>query len=204
MPVPYEVESLDSVDEKYHSDYVEKDGKYVFDVTGIDTAEELKSALRKERSLHGEASKKYKDLKRKIEEQDAKSLEENKEFEDLYKKTKAEKEELFETVKTQASELFLTPIVAKITTNEKKIDTARNLVLKFTEKMDDGSLKLKGFDSTEELISHLKEEYQWIFDGSKASGGGATGSASGGSAIDYKKLSPVQRIKEARKRGKKP
>lgn len=56
MPIPYTVDSLDGIDEKYHDLYVEKDGKFVAaEVTGVRTDADVTrvtTALNAERTAH--------------------------------------------------------------------------------------------------------------------------------------------------------
>ena len=49
MALQFEVETLEGIDEGLHGLYAEHNGKFRLSVSGIDPADELKEALRKER-----------------------------------------------------------------------------------------------------------------------------------------------------------
>lgn len=62
MPLALVVEKLDGVEEAQRSLYVEKDGKFHLDVSGIEDTSGLKSALEKERAAAKANAKAVKDL----------------------------------------------------------------------------------------------------------------------------------------------
>jgi hypothetical protein len=66
MPLDLIVDSVDSLPEAVRGLYVEKDGKFSLDVTGIEDTSGLKSALAKERQNAITATKQAKDLAAKI------------------------------------------------------------------------------------------------------------------------------------------
>ena len=82
MPLQFEVDSVEGLDDAVKSLYVEKDGKFRLDVSGIDPADELKEALRKEREVS-------KSRQAKLEELDAARAKREKEAE-------AEKQKILE------------------------------------------------------------------------------------------------------------
>jgi hypothetical protein len=61
------VDSLDAIPEPQRALYVEKDGKFQLDVTGIEDTKGLKSALEKERQAAREAEKARKELETKFD-----------------------------------------------------------------------------------------------------------------------------------------
>ena len=72
----FEVDTLDGVEEQFKPLYEEKGGKYRLKVTGIDPADELKEALRKERDDRKAANAKLSDYEKAQAESEAKRLEE--------------------------------------------------------------------------------------------------------------------------------
>lgn len=68
MPLPMIVESIESVPEALREAYVERDGKWVIEVEGMEDVERLKGALQKERQLHREAAKRLAALEKQIEQ----------------------------------------------------------------------------------------------------------------------------------------
>lgn len=64
----FEVDSLDGVADPIKSLYEEREGRFRLRVEGIDPADELKEALRKERDLHKSAASKLSDMERERRE----------------------------------------------------------------------------------------------------------------------------------------
>lgn len=101
MALEFEVTDISGIDESLQSLYVQDGDKYRLDVSGIDTGEELKNALKKERESSKEASKKLKELEAQQEEAQRKILEEQGKYKELSEREKKEKIE----VQTKLEEL---------------------------------------------------------------------------------------------------
>lgn len=68
MPIPLSVDAPDAVPEPLREAYIERDGKWVLDVEGLEDIERLKGALHKERQLHREAARKLASLEKQIDQ----------------------------------------------------------------------------------------------------------------------------------------
>lgn len=103
MALALTLEKLDGLEDSVKGLYVERDGKFMLDVDGLEDTAGLKSALEAERKARREFEKKYgalKDvdpeeytrLKREAEEREAKKLEEKGEFEKIRAKWQQERD----------------------------------------------------------------------------------------------------------------
>jgi hypothetical protein len=188
----FEVESLEGLDEGIKSLYEQKGEKFRLKVEGIDPADELKEALRKERDERKAAKEKLTEFERMQHEAEAKRLEETQQFESLYKNTKTELEK-----KATELEEFRRKIadkergeLATSLTNSLTRDTARAELLKkealhYIQHTADGVV-ISGPDGTmtaEQLGKHLAQRYPFLVDGNQASGGDAPGSKQHGGAV---------------------
>ena len=100
MGLQFKVDTLEGVDESTAKLYVKDGDSYKLDVDGIDTADELKSALQKERESSREAKAKLKELSDQKAESDRlkaeaeeKRLLEKEEFKTLYEKEQKKQSE---------------------------------------------------------------------------------------------------------------
>ena len=188
----FEIESLEGLDEGVKAHYEQKGDKFRLKVEGIDPADELKEALRKERDERKAAKDRLAEFERMQSEAEAKRLEETQQFESLYKNTKTELER-----KAQELEEFRRKIadkergeVAGQLVNSLTRDTARAELLKkealaYIQHTADGVV-ISGPDGTmtaEQLGRFLAERYPFLVDGNQASGGAAPGSTSNGGAV---------------------
>ena len=84
MALAFEIDSLDGVDESVKTLYKEHNGKFRLDVTGIDPADELKSALKNEREERKAAKARAEQLEREKAEAEEVRLREKSEFKESY------------------------------------------------------------------------------------------------------------------------
>jgi hypothetical protein len=187
----FEIDSLDGVDESLKSLYEEKNGKYRLKVEGIDPADELKEALRKERDERKAAKDKLAQIEKDQAEAAQKSLEERQEYETLYKNTKSafdKQAQDFEEFKRKLADKergeLATELANGLTRDTARAELLKKEALAFIQHTTDGVV-ISGPDGTltvDQLKSHLAERYPFLVDGNQSSGGGAAGSKSGGGA----------------------
>lgn len=192
MAIKFEVESLDGLDDSIKPLYEAHGDKFRLSVEGLDSGDELKEALRKEREERKAASSRASELEKKQSEAEQKRLEEKQEFEKLWKREKELRESAateLETVKRAISEKQRSETAFKIAAQLTR-DTARAALLtkealQYIVQTPEG-VKISGQagDMTEDQLQRqLAKDYPFLVDGSGAAGGGATGGgASGGAA----------------------
>lgn len=188
----FEVDTLDGVDDALKSLYEEKNGKFRLKVEGIDPADELKEALRKERDERKAAKDKLSEFEKAQAEAAQKSLEERQEYETLYKNTKGafDKQALeFEEFKRKLADKergeLANELATSLTRDTARAELLRDKALAFIAHTPDGVV-ISGPDGTltaDQLKSHLAERYPFLVDGNQSSGGGAAGSKSGSGAV---------------------
>ena len=177
MALKFELESLDGLDDGVKSLYVEHNGKYRLQVEGIDPADELKEALRKERDERKAAKEKLAEVERAQQEAEAKRMEEAQQFESLYKNTKGELEKRtqeFEEYKRkladkERSELAVT-LATSLTRDTKRAELLKKEALAFIQHTADGVV-ISGPDGTmtaEQLKESLAKNYPFLVDGNQA------------------------------------
>ena len=207
MALAFEVESLEGVDDAVKTLYVEKDGKFRLDVTGIDPADELKEALRKERDLTKEEKQKRKDLEEAKRLADENRAKEKGEFKTLYEsesKRATEKEaayiELLKKIELKERESSALSIAGQLTTNAKRANVLKKEILPYV-KYDGENIKYEmgGVETTpEKLVETIKADYDFLIDGPQSSGGGASGGKSSGATPKDDKVFGASRIRAAR------
>lgn len=188
MALAFEVENLDSVDEGVKALYIEHNGKYRLDVQGIDPADELKEALRKEREESKTAKQRAKDLEDAKAEAEKARLTEKQEFKTLYEQTEAEKRALTErfadfesTIKQKEIDADSYSMAAELTRDTKRAELLRKEIKAFA-KYTDGVIKYEigGIEvDKSKVIQTIKDAYPFLVDGVDSSGAGARGSNSG-------------------------
>ena len=188
----FEVDTLDGVEEQFKPLYEEKGGKYRLKVTGIDPADELKEALRKEREDRQAANAKLSDYEKAQAESEAKRLEEKQEFETLYKNTKGafdKQSQEFDDFRRKLADKdrgeLATELANSLTRDVSRADLLKKEALAYIQHTADGVV-ISGPDGTltkDQLKSQLAERYPFLVDGNQSSGGGATGSNKGSGAV---------------------
>lgn len=191
MALQFEIESIDGLDDGVKALYVKHGDKYRLDVAGIDPADELKSALNKERTERKEAKERLAALEKEREEGEKKRLEEKQEFEKLWRGEQESRTKLageLDALRKSISDKERNETALKIATSLTR-DTARAELLKkealaFVVHTPDG-VKIQGQDgdmTAEQLGAYLAKQYPFLVDGNQSSGGGAAPGRSGGGA----------------------
>lgn len=197
MALKFEItsEEFDALEESQQALYAEAGEGYQLEVEGIDDGAELKEALRKEREERAEAKRKLKEFETEAERRERERLEKQQEWEQLSKTERERAEKLDKELadlrdKVANSERAATAegIVAGLIDKEATGGVQRYNLLKkeamaFIAHTPEG-VKINGPDGAawdaKRLGEHLSNEYPFLVDGSKASGGGAPGSNGGG------------------------
>lgn len=199
MALKYQIDKdeFEGLDEGQRGFYKETDNGFQLDVEGIDDGKELKEALRKEREERAAAKKRAKELEDAQAEAERKRLEEKEEYQTLYQqeqeaKAQREKElaELRDKVANSERTTAAEGIVASLIDREaqggvQRYELLRKEALHYIAHTPDG-VKINGPDGeawdAKQLGQYLSQQYPFLVDGSKASGGGAPGSRGGGAA----------------------
>ena len=187
----FELDSLEGLDEGVKGLYEQKGERFRLKVEGIDPADELKEALRKERDERRAVKEKLAEFEKAAETKDRERLEKDQQWETIAKNEKARAEKAETTLAERERKIAEKERgeVAALLTGTLTRDTARAELLKkealsFIQHTVDGVV-ISGPDGTmtaEQLGKHLAEKYPFLVDGNQSSGGGASGSISGGGA----------------------
>lgn len=188
----FEIESLEGLDEGVKGLYEQKGDKFRLKVEGIDPADELKEALRKERDERKAAKEKLAEFESAAEQKERERLEKDQQWETIAKneKARAEKAETAlaererKIAEKERSELA-TQLTSTLTRDTARAELLKKEALLFIQYNADGVV-ISGPDGTmtaEQLGKHLAERYPFLVDGNQSSGGGATGSKSSGGAV---------------------
>lgn len=206
MALKFEItkEEFEALEEAQQALYAAKGDGYQLEVEGIDDGAELKEALRKEREERAEAKRKLKEFESDAERKERERLEKQQEWEQLSRteRERAEKldkelAELRDKVANNARDSEASTICAGLIDKGATGGVQRfNLLIKeakqFISHTPEG-IKINGPDgeawSAKQLGEYLSQQYPFLVDGSKASGGGAPGSNGGGAVT--KKLSDM-------------
>lgn len=192
MALQFEVESLEGLDDGVKALYKEHGGKFRLEVAGIDPADELKEALRKERDERKAAKDRLAEIEKANAEAEQKRLEEAQQFESLYKNTKGELEkkaqeldEFRRKIADKERSELATQLTSALTRDTARAELLKKEALSYIQHTADGVV-ISGPDGTmtaEQLGKHLAERYPFLVDGSQASGGAAPGSSTNGGAV---------------------
>ena len=215
MALQFEVETVEGLDENIASLYVEHDGKYRLAVEGIDPADELKSALQKEREERKQAKLKLAELEAERqaalaekEEREKQSMLEKEQFKELYEaekqraeQTTQELQEYQKRIDMKALELEANQLASSNAAGDGQAVLLAEQIAKYA-KVTDGvvSYEMGGIQVTaNDVIEHLKGKQPFLFKGNGSTGGGATGavrSGSGATRVNAGDMggSPQQRI----------
>lgn len=213
MALKFEItsEEFDQLEESQQALYDKHGDGYRLQVEGIDPADELKEALRKEREERAEAKRRLQEYETEAEKRERERLEKQQEWEQLSKQERERAEKLDKELadlrdKVANSERNATAesIVAALIDKEasggvQRYGLLRKEAMQYIAHTPEG-IKINGPDGeawdAKQLGKYLSEQYPFLVDGSKASGGGAPGSSGGGAVT--KKLSDMndaERIK---------
>ncbi len=149
----------------------------------------LKRALERERKERKEAKEKLYAYERDKKKQEEARAKEKGEFKSLYEKAllenealKKEMDDFKSTIQKKELETKASKIAQKGTTDAKRLELLKKEVLQHAKYTDEGEVifEVGGVEIDEKrLLENIKQEYPFLFDGTKASGSGATGSGGG-------------------------
>lgn len=202
-----ELDSLEGVDEQYHSLYVENEGKFVFTVPEKVDVDGLKKTVKAVRNERDDFKKTLARLKAESEEKENNTLVEKEQYKELWEKEKDLNQGLRGELTETQKKTYADKIVSRITTDPKKAKFVESEILKNIDLLD-GNLNIVGIagvETSDQLVEHFREQYPFFVDGSKASGGGSTGSkgemphSNLKTLEEFNKLSPVEKMEYNRK-----
>lgn len=197
MALKFEItkEEFEALEEAQQALYSEHGDGYRLQVDGIDPADELKEALRKEREERAEAKRKLQEFESEAEKRERERLEKQQEWEQLSKteRERAEKLERDLTEERQKNAEFMRRLEAEKICAQLIDKDATNGVKRHKQLMAEAmqhishtpeGIKINGPDGdawdAKKLGEFLAEDNPHLVDGSKATGGGAPGGKGGG------------------------
>jgi len=178
----FELENLDGLDDSLKDFYTEHDGKYRLKVDGIDPADELKSALKKERESNKEAKSKLAELEKLRDEAEKKAMEEQGKYKELSEKERQEKLEAqkrFDELQTKIAkgrrDIMIRDLAASMTTDPVEIEAITRFAVDYVEIEGEEVKFTKDEDSIkEELSRFVRSKASGTNDGGNKGGGGKT------------------------------
>ena len=225
MPLKYEVDSLDELDEGLREHYEQSDsGKYQLKVDGIDTGEELKGALQKEREERKRAKERLQELEeeqRKAREEAEKAREEaarksgdtealERSYQEKIEKIQAEMDKQLQQRDAMLHKQTVTSVAKSMASEIAVQGSAKalepHIQSRLQMEMRDGEPKTVVLDDKGQpsamTVEELREEisndpaFAPLIAGSKASGGGASGGKGGGAAPsgDVRQMTREQKL----------
>lgn len=206
----FELDTLDGVDESLAGLYEQKGDKFRLKVEGIDPADELKEALRKEREDRKAAKERADALEREARERqdddarkrgDSEALE--KSWQEKLTKRETEYEEKLKERDSRLQDLTVGAAareIAGIALKGSEAVIAR--LAKDRLRYEDGKVVVLDSEGKKSALTpdELREEMKRdpalapLIEGSKASGGGAGGAKGGGAAKSWNELSGMERV----------
>lgn len=206
-------DELDALEEAQQAFYVEDGDGYQLDVEGIDDGKELKEALRKEREERAAAKKRSQELETEKEQAERERLEQQQEWEQLARTEREradtrDKElgELRDKVANGERNTTAEGVVAGLIDKDasggvQRYSLLRKEAMQFIAHTPEG-VKINSPDGeawdAKRLGEYLSEQYPFLVDGSKASGGGAPGSQGGGAVTKKFEQIPGAELKALR------
>lgn len=211
----FEIDSLEGLDESLHGFYEQHGDKYRLKVEGIDPADELKEALRKEREERKAAKERAEELERNAQlaaeeaarrDGDVNALQ--KSWEEKHTKALTEKDQTLTALQAQVHALTVGATAARLA-GELAVQGSSAVLQRLIEPrlsmdMRDGKPVVVVLDNegrpTALTPDELKNEIisdaalAPLVAGSKATGGGAAGSKGGGAAKTWDQLSGMERV----------
>lgn len=196
MALKHKLETLEGLDDTTAALYKAVDGGFVLDIEDLDTADELKNAYertKKERSELREKLKAIEAEKAEKAEAERERLEAAQEHQKLYEaekaksaKTAQELEALKQQIARRAVDDEVDAIVVPLTKDENRLRILRREAREFIQHTPDGVVITDAEGEAmnrEQLAKHLADQNPFLVDGSKANGGGASGSHGGGAVV---------------------
>jgi hypothetical protein len=194
----FEVDSLDSVDEGLRGLYVEHEGVFRLGVEGIDPADELKNALKKERELSKDAAGKLKELEALKEAAEKQAMEEQGKFKELSERERKEKletqaklDELTKKIANSKRDTLVRDLAAKMTSDATEQKIISRFALDFVSIEGDEATFSKDIKEIESELS------QFVFNKSTGSNDGGNG-GKGGQSLDLSKMNSTEMMKHGR------
>jgi len=193
-----DAETFEGLDDSLKSLYSKHQNGYRLQVDGIDPADELKEALRKERENSATAKQKARELEEQQRTKEEEALKQQQEFKQLYEREQKAKQELAEkyetfskTVQQKEIEAAAMNVAAELTRDTKRAELLREQVARYARYTEEGvKFEMGGVEvDKEKITSHITENYPFLIDGSGASGGGATGGTTGGAGKAWTDMS---------------
>ena len=134
---------------------------------------ESKSAKQKARELE--------ELQRQAEEE---GLKQREEFRTLYEREQKAKAELAEKFQQKEVESSALSLAAELTRDTKRAELLKEQVSKYARYTEDGvKFEMGGVEvDSDKILTHIKDNYPFLVDGSGATGGQAPGNKSSGGA----------------------
>ena len=176
----FEVESLDSVEEGLQSLYEENNGVYRLKVEGIDPADELKNALKKERELSKDAASKLKELEALKEAAEKQAMEEQGKYKELSERERKEKldtqaklEELTMKIANSKRDAMVRDLAASMTSDATEQKIISRFALDYVSIEGDEATFSKDIKEIESELS------QFVFNKAKGSNDGGNNNNGG-------------------------
>lgn len=195
MALKFEInqEAFDELDEATQALYTKKGDGYRLQVEGIDPADELKEALRKEREERAEAKRRLQEYETESEKRERERLEKQQEWEQLSKtereraeKLQSELNDMRDTIANEKRNASANSVVNELTRDTARAKLLQKEAMQFITHTPEG-IKINGPDGdawdAKKLSEYLKAQYPFLVDGSGATGGGATGGNKNGGAV---------------------
>lgn len=197
MALKFEIdkEAFDQLEESQQALYSPHGDGFRLQVEGIDPADELKEALRKEREERAAAKRKLEEFETEAQRRERERLEKQQEWEQLSKTERERAEKLEKELtdlrdkvangeRTASAEGVVAGLIDKDATGGvQRYNLLKKEALQFIAHTPEG-VKINGPDGeawdAKQLGAYLSEQYPFLVDGSRASGGGAPGSNGGG------------------------
>lgn len=219
MSLKFEVDSLDGLDEALAGLYEQRGDKFRLKVEGIDPADELKEALRKEREERKAAKERAEALEREARERAEESARKSGDIEALEKswqnklaRREAELLEQNERLQSQLVELTVGATAQKLAGDLAVPGSADVLLPHIKSRLtyQDGKLAVLDADgkpsasTVDELANEIRNDKRFapLIVASMADGGGASGSRGGGAAtLKRSQMTPAQKREFIEKNG---
>lgn len=211
MPLKYQIESLEGLDEATQALYTEKDGKYVLAVEGIPEPEDTSGLKRKVEELL-EESKQAKDARRKAEEDAEKAREEKarkdgdhetlaKQYEEKYNTLTQQLEAERQQRSQDAVKREAISIASELAEGPNAKILARFIEDRLRYEGDSVKVADREGNLTISTIDDLKTEFRndeafgALVTGTKGSGSGAAGQGSGAPHKPLSEMNDAERLK---------
>jgi len=213
MPLRFEIskEDFEQLEDGIKGLYQAHGDGYRLAVEGIDPADELKEALRKEREERAAAKRKLQEFETEAERRERERLEKQQEWETLArtereranereKELQELKDKVANSERTTTAEGVVAGLIDKEATGGvQRYGLLRKEALQFISHTPEG-IKINGPDGeawdAKQLGEYLTNTYPFLVDGRKSSGGGAPGSQSGGAAAKkpFREMTEAERL----------